>query len=160
VENKYLKYLLIIGTLTVWVIVILRVVNGMHSSQNSVKYTMPYQSPNVILEEDTFSLLVDYSDPFITEVDSSLSIEAKNIDLKKPINQGDSIHHKPNYDFIKYVGIISGISKKSRIAIVNFKGTDMMMKEKEKIEDFTLIKITKNSLTFHFKGAAISVTRQ
>jgi hypothetical protein len=159
-ENKYIKYLLIIGVVLIWGIIVVRIINGAEQQNKQIVVIPAVQTINYEKRKDSFSLLANYPDPFIPETDSlnEDSLYKTNF-TKNSATRIDSIFRKPDYSFIKYVGIIANKEKKLKIAIINFRGNDMLMKEKDKIEDFRLKKIDNEKLTFIHKGILISIEK-
>ncbi len=158
--NKFLKYFLLIGTTIVWGIIGVRILSGFGSVQKILHTKADTEKISFPIEEDTFTLQTDYSDPFIPEPDSLADPDSKYNEIKKISHPIDSTKLKPDYSFIKYVGLISGSSKKSRVAIINFRGNDVMMKEKDKIQGFTLKSIAKKELTFNSNRVSFQIKRE
>jgi hypothetical protein len=159
-SNKYLKYFLLIGTVIVWGIIGFRILSGFGSIQKPIPIKSDTEKIIFPMEEDTLTIQADYSDPFIPEPDSLTDPDSKSNEIKKMSHPIDSTKLKPDYSFIKYVGLISGSSKKSRVAIINFRGDDLMMKETDKIQGFTLKSIAKKELTFISNGISFQIKRE
>jgi len=157
-ENKYIKYFLIAGVAAVWGIIVVQVVKGFGGNDKPVLIKSNFENVNYAVSKDTFSLQANYPDPFIPSGDS-LNEPAPKINVPNLPPAIDSSKIVPDYSFIRYVGLISGASKKSSVAIINFRGNDVMLKEKGKLEDFTLKKIEKTQLIFVHKGKTIKVKR-
>jgi hypothetical protein len=156
-NNKYFKYFLLAGVLIVWGIIGVRIVNGFHGDPKPQLISLDTEKISYAMHEDTFSIQADYSDPFVAETNTETEVGKSRHDMIKP---SIALKATPDYSFIKYVGLISGMSRKGRIAIINFKGNDIMIKEKGKVEDFRLRRIQKKELTFDHLGLTIKIKRE
>jgi hypothetical protein len=159
-KGKYFKYILVLSTLVIWILIGIRIANSLHGNEKIAESNIKIQNLIPIPVVDSFSLQADYPDPFIPTIDSIAAGLLPLVKTNFPHPNTDSVKPKQDYGFIKYVGLISGKSKKSRVAIVNFNGEDLMMKEKDKIHDFTLKKIGKEELVFDTKGKLIKIFKE
>ncbi|HEY1872064.1 MAG TPA: hypothetical protein VGG71_13465 [Chitinophagaceae bacterium] len=149
-NNKKIKYFLIFAVSIVWGIIISRLFKSLSPAMPSKMKMIPNKISGLQIPADTFSLILDYPDPFVpdtTENIISTSSSASKI-LIPPT--------KPDISFIRYTGLISGPKKKSKIAILNIHGKEYLMKEGDKVEDIHLIKIEKNEIKFKWNGAIFS----
>src|ERR1035438_2882505 len=156
-ENRYLKYFLIIGVIAVWAAIIFRIFKGF--AKPNAPQTQDISSPkkDYKMVADTFSLSLNYPDPFIPEPDSLNTDSAS----KKPITISQNGNTGLNQQIltkemvsgiIQYIGIISNPKKKSKIAIINIQGKEFLMKEKDKNEGVLIKKIEKNKIRITYKG--------
>lgn len=157
-KDKYLKYFLVMGTLAIWIIVIVRIASGFPGQIKSPEIKIKSQSYISIQDTDDITLQADYPDPFLPAEDTIVNNFPNPVSKPNTFNPNhDSSMSKPSFEFIKYMGLITAKSGKLKIAIVNFKGDDVMMREKDKIQGFTLKYIDKQKLMFELKGKSIKI---
>jgi type II secretory pathway component PulC len=116
------------------------------------------------IRDDNFVLYADYPDPFLPETDTS---NADNLSVRKgPVNAGTAIPgvntvlnsnpeiitEKTVQGFLQYTGMISNPQKKLRIAIISIHGKEVLVKEKERIEDIRIKKIYEDRIYVLYKG--------
>jgi hypothetical protein len=151
-NQKILRYGLIAAVVLVWGMIIQQVFSAMgDDNRNAAAPLSDTLAGMGARPADTFSLLLNYDDPFIppdTTAEMEPVVQAPIIapPVMKPLEE------KPDISFIKYMGMISNADKKSRAAIINFRGRDMMVREDQDVEDITIKKIKPGELSFSLKN--------
>ncbi len=60
---------------------------------------------------------------------------------------------------IQYMGMIANPDKKLKIATITLQGKEMFVKEKDKVDGYTIMKILPESLEFVYKGEKVVVEK-
>jgi hypothetical protein len=158
-SSRFIKYLLICGVLLVWSLIIFRVVMGPGSVKTILITTQTIGYVNRTTTNDTFSILANYPDPFISIGDTlSEELSAKtNFQPTAIPRKLDSSIKQLDYGFIKYIGLISGGTKKVKIAMLDFKGEQVLLKKYDEYEGFELLSIYVNKIFLIKNGKKIQV---
>jgi hypothetical protein len=161
-ENKYVKYGLIIAVISVWALIVFRVIKGFGKSE--VPPTENKHSPvnGYKSLDDTFSLVLNYPDPFLPTLDSVIEdTVVKAINPVGPNTNTVNVDPPPTKEMVtgivQYTGIISNPQKKSKIAIINIQGKEFLMKENESNEEIRLMKIEKTLIRILYKGKVFEI---
>ena len=160
--NKYLKYFLIVGVIGVWGAVLYRLLHGLGDKDLPVATTHGFKEVYVESPADTFSLYADYPDPFIPEIDSvsSADLQKKSgpIDFKNNVTQPVD-NTALTIAAIKYNGVINNTEKKVTVGIITINGKESLVKEKDKVNDITIMKIQKDNMRISYKGKSFFIKR-
>jgi hypothetical protein len=165
VNNKYVKYFLIVAVVGVWAAIVYRVVHGLGGAP------VPHGAPGVAsvkeykLDEDTFQLYADYPDPFLGDADSD-SAKADTMMRKAgvPVVPGPpSPPVQPRgellADLLQYNGTISNPKRKARVAIITFQGKEYLVREKDKLGDVRVLKIERDRIVVLYKGEVFTIAK-
>ena len=163
-NQKALKYFLVGGVAVVWGLIIYRIVDGLGTDDNMpVLKASGVSTKSYIPTTDSFTLIADYSDPFIPgadTVDADVALKAKPVATTPP----PPVVDKPPADTykegtIQYLGIIANPVKKLKLATINLNGKEMLVKEKEKVEGYVIQKITAETIVIRYKNKNITIQR-
>lgn len=163
-KRNSLKYVLIGGVLLIWGTIIYKVVTSFNKPAEP-SASIPNQTIPRLKNADTFSLLLNYKDPFIlTEepfFDTIQSNELNKISAT-PLTTSNNpdvstLQQKP--DFVKYTGYIYNPGKKKQIAMVTIREDCFAMEENEEKNEILLKKISKNNITIRYKGAKFTIAK-
>lgn len=162
-DNKYVKYFLIVAALAIWVTIIYRVVTGLGGPSEPVTRERLIAKKEFQRKADSFNLYVDYPDPFLGSADSTIidTVAKKNpsVALDASTSPVKPIAMEMVAAVIQYNGMISNPKRMSKIAIVTIRGKEYLVREKQKIEDFYIGKIEKNSLSITYKGDPFTINK-
>jgi hypothetical protein len=163
VNNKYVKYFLIVAVVGVWAAIIYRVVHGLGGAP------VPHVVPGVAgvkeykQDEDTFHLYADYPDPFLGDADSS---RADTMARKSgvPVVAGPlSPPVQPPGELLagllQYNGTISNPQRRARVAIITFQGKEYLVREKDKVGDVRVLKIERDRIVVLYKGEVFTIAK-
>jgi len=163
-QKKGLKYLLISLVVIIWGLIVFRVAQGMGRDD---ALPLPVQQIVVLKPvdiQDTFSLMVDYPDPFKGQSDSIVEDPDEkggghNNRSGMPNTQpglSSAFQGPPVPAFnpadLKYIGFIGTVNTKRKIAIITYKGTEYSVKEKDKVDLLKVLKIDPAFMIVSFKG--------
>lgn len=162
-NQKALRYFLIAGLALVWGTIIYKVVDKLNQNDHTVHEIYKAVKFDYNMPKDSFVLIANYPDPFLPGEDT---ISPGN-DRSRPI-AGDQVVNKeiippkPTFDLnkIQYFGMIVNPEKKKRIAMISIAGKEYLAKEKEKIDQVLISKITKEKITILINGKVQQVDRQ
>jgi hypothetical protein len=161
VNNKNVKYILIVAVVAVWATIIYRIVGHLSSGASSPRPPVAVSQNQLVMVSDTFTLNADYPDPFLEEADTTAGDTILNGKPAQARSAGDQLlppMESPT-SIIQLTGIIGNPQKKSRVAIIDLRGKEYLVREKEKIEGFYVEKITKNSIHILYKGEPYTIVK-
>ena len=165
-KSKPLTYLLIVSVAAVWGIIFYRIFSAQGDEEISFTPLTKYNKVNESLDDyvmkDTFTLSLNYRDPFLTDVSDANIIIAKIASEAQNSTAVNELPHKAaiNWNIIKYTGIISNPLKKSPVAIVQVNGTEHIMKEGESMDGVKLIRILRDSVKVTYQNKTKFITIQ
>jgi hypothetical protein len=157
-NQKNVKYLLIAGLALVWGTVIFKIIKGLGSKETVTTSMYKAAFINYDQPRDSFTLMLDYSDPFLPgDEDASVADSAV---LTLPVK--DPLPAKPVYDLskIQYFGMITNPEQKKKVAILSISGKEYMVKEKDRIDEILIKKITKDKLIVFVDGESKQVNKK
>ncbi len=160
-NNKFVTYFLIAAFISVWLIIGFTVYKFIKKDEQSINHSnYSYKSNNQL---DSFSLMLDYADPFTGKL-YEINKEEDIIDNKpttssnKPIvadlknNSKQELKPKPIQSTIQYLGAIDITTGKRRIAIVKINNVEQLIQEGELIEGVKLLNITNDFIMISRNG--------
>ncbi len=163
-NQKPVKYLLIGGVVLVWGLIIYRVVDGLSPDDvPAIKAANPL-AVTYVPPADSFTLIADYSDPFIPgsdTVDAEVEMTAKPVVAPAPpppvINKPPADAYKEGT--IQYEGMISNPAKKLKLGTITLNGKEMLVKEKDKVEEYLIQKISLETIVVRYKNKNIIIQK-
>ena len=144
---KFTRFALITAVLAIWGSILYKVIAGLNHDDKEVVVPMIKASFSNV-NTDSFTLKASYADPFLTdnqlyEADISLLDSVSNQTTAPITTNISTITQSPiDVSFIKYTGLVSNPIKKSRVAFINVRGKDYMVKEKDYVDEIKITKIT------------------
>jgi hypothetical protein len=161
VNNKYVKYFLLVAVIGIWAAILFRVIRGLGSGPSREILPAPMASAPLQAAPDSFSLYADYPDPFLPESDSASADSLPKTGhggLPAALTSADSPPTQETVNgIIQFNGIIANPAKKSKVAIVTIRGKEWMVKENEKIGDIRIRKIGKDQVFILYKGDLFAI---
>lgn len=151
-KNKKLLYLLVPLTLLLWGSIILKIFNSLsgNGEAKSLNQNESLIKNEEIVFTDTFSLVLNYSDPFlgngISKVANSgntTAPPAKNIKEKQIIVA-------TTWPEINYKGLIRNQKSSKQLALVEINGQGNTMRAGESFNNVELTKVFKDSIEVKF----------
>jgi hypothetical protein len=153
-QKKWMTYLLALLVVFIWGVILQRVlvqVNpeerfpALQNVNSPVKEKLPSMQP------DTFSLLLDYPDPFlkggkIVPEQVSTSIDPRPLPHSGSagvplVHDGLPVTQSAPADQITYLGFVQNPTSKKRIAIINYNSRETMLSEGESFGKIQLVHI-------------------
>jgi hypothetical protein len=163
VSQKTLRYFLFVGLAAVWGTIIYKVIKGLNQNDD-IPAVQTSKGPKIDYYKpiDSFTLIANYPDPFLPQGDSTIAKNiSENIVDDTPARK-EALQMKPAIDVskIQYYGMITNPEKKKKVAIISIAGKEYLAKEKEKIEQLLINKITKEKITVFINGKLAEINRQ
>jgi hypothetical protein len=160
VQKKGVKYVLIALVVLIWGLVVYRIVQGLDQG-GAVPVTVAHEAPAApVTKVDTFSLVLNYPDPFLDQVDSVVEdpVEKRTNVPPTPFPAGG--YGPPpapafNPSDVKYIGFIGNAQRKT--AMINYRGTETMVKERDRVGDITILRIASGFLVLTVKGTPYTI---
>jgi hypothetical protein len=164
-NQKRVKYLLIGGVAVVWGLIIYRVVDGLSPDDNLPALNAPNAvATSYVPLSDSFTLIADYTDPFIPgsdTVDAEVELTAKPVAAPAPpppvINKPPADTYKEGT--IQYEGMISNPARKLKLGTITINGKEMLVKEKDKVEEYVIQKISAETIVIKYKNKSITIRK-
>lgn len=146
-----MTYLLIVSVLGLWGFIFYRVADNV--STVPAKISAPGKKvlvgeDKVFSVKDTFTLLLNYRDPFTGEIAMEPVNEARESARNLPLLKPDP----PKLPHVIYTGYIINPGSKRAVSIITINGKEQMMAEGETIGDVKLLINRKDSVQVHYKG--------
>lgn len=156
-KNKKNTYILLLIVLTIWGLVIYRFfsfgVNEIQVENTSRNFRI---KPLIIKEQDTFTINVNYRDPFLGKM--YLPVAKARISSKKATN------NKPKdvllWPTVIYKGIVSDNNNRKKIFMVIINGQRYLMIEKDTEQEVTLTGGSREFITVKYKGKTDKILLQ
>lgn len=148
-----MTYLLIVSVLALWGFIFYRVADNASAkpagSAAPEKMALP-EADKVFIARDTFTLLLNYRDPFTGEIMEERIGNAPDMDAGPALPPAKPEPLK--VDHIKYAGYIINPSSKRSISILTINGKEQMMTEGEVSGEVKLLRNRKDSVEVIYKG--------
>jgi hypothetical protein len=161
-SQKFLRYSLIIAVAIVWGVILYKVFAALNNEEEHQSLALPVNAINYAVQKDTFSLLANYSDPFLPFSVDTADLLLDTLSTTTVSSSSVSMAKEPEVDisFIQYLGMISNVEKKNKAAIVSIRGKEVIIKEKEVVEGISFKSITTGKISIVYKGKKFNITRQ
>jgi type II secretory pathway component PulC len=162
VNTKSTKYLLLTGVMLIWGLIIYRVIHGLDRDNDAVIMTSHNEGLKYVALADTFALVANYPDPFLSTQDETAEKENEVLTDQQitpvpvmPTQRKSSI----DLHTLHYQGMILNPDTKKKVGILTIDGKQVMVKEQDKIEGFLIRKITKDKITIAVDGKNTEIER-
>lgn len=157
-KSKAIIYLLGFSVLCIWGVILFRIFLSMGDNggeANLANKATPAKKAGVPkLYPDSFTLLMDYPDPF-TGV-TAISIDTSKVSLSKPSGQPIEAQINPVQE-MKYLGYVRGGQGRNGVAIISYNGKERMMEKGDTIVGATLTLIQRNMVGMRYKDRTIMI---
>lgn len=158
-KNKKMTVVLIVSVVAVWGIIIYRIfqVSGGESSLGipMVAKESSYESLGEYRMKDTFSLSLNYRDPFSGKQMKITSVSSPLPEAEKPtMSTANFSPPEPevNWSGIRYTGYIVNSEIKRGIALLNIHGKEFMLAEGQEAAGVKIIKNNRDSVMVSYSG--------
>lgn len=145
VKKNKKTYLLLAVVLGIWGIIgfkLLKVVNPSPIKAEELAFNETFV-PKQVKARDTFSLALNYRDPFLGTVYAPKRTKKPSKKIVKP---------KTPEKAISYTGFITDKASKEKIFFVTIEGQQHMMVLNQVVADVKLVQGTKNSIKVRYEG--------
>jgi hypothetical protein len=164
VQQKNLKYILLLGVAAVWGIIIYRIIDGVGNDSPSPKLSFQPASFKVkdSTDQQPYTLLLDYVDPFGAEEETASTNNLADLDNEK--GKGSGMNYtkpaKPDVSFIKYKGMITNSVTHKKAAIISINGKDELARPGKTINNIKINQIKKDEVLVTYSGESYWIKRQ
>jgi hypothetical protein len=163
-NNKYLKYFLIVAAIGIWGLIIYRIIQASKGGPDaSIGFDSTPGNLMTDVTADTFTLNADYPDPFIPEKEEEDSVsESKSPDenIGVPSPELAPLSEESIAGLIKFRGIVENPQKKIRVAIVSINGREYVVHERDKVEGIYITKIMREKLKINYKNNQYDIEKE
>lgn len=141
----------------IWGIIAWKVYSALEDSSPSVILTTKQV---IVTNQDSIRLLLNYRDPFLDEYAAQ---ERANPEVQEEESVPEALSYNPPFEEesqpnFQYKGIIR--IGKSTQAIIFRQNESVLLKAKDKIGEFTILKITEEHLTVRRKGKEYQLNKE
>jgi hypothetical protein len=161
-NQKYLRYGLITCVLAVWGIIGYKVIAALTKGEKTVSIaSKQITATSVTGLKDTFSLLANYSDPFLLvsmddDLPDTVALKTEITKTTTPVIQETPV----DISFIQYLGMISNVEKKTKAAVISIRGKETIVREKDVVEDIQVKSISTGKISIVYKKKNFNISRQ
>ncbi|MEC3882036.1 hypothetical protein [Parapedobacter sp. 10938] len=152
--KKKLTIPLLVAALVLWGVILYRVLAGGGETVGSAATLQPQpQKAAVVAKPKADSLLLNYPDPFLEEVE----VEPLGVE---PVEAYDTYEEEvPYIDWsqVQYLGSVTGGEV---VALVMINGQEYMLKAGDTVAGYTLVGQIGNSIAVRYEGQVGSITMQ
>ncbi|HEY0066751.1 MAG TPA: hypothetical protein VGB46_05300 [Flavisolibacter sp.] len=162
-NQKALRYVLIAAVVLVWGAIIYRIFAALGSDDGPEPGTAVASKPLKQAARDSFSLLANYSDPFLPAdavMEPDVAVDSPVVTSNPAVVSTSLPATEPPVDisFVRYQGMIANPEKKLRMAMISINGSEHLVKENEVIQDVLIRKITANKLTVTYRKKTFHIS--
>lgn len=165
-KNKKFTYILLPLVILIWGAIVYKIIAS-YLEKDSSGYISKSDDKTVlkINKTDTFSLLLNYSDPFLKEGSMVTAKPAYDYSKSVPIKQNASIvKEKKNtspitWPAIVYCGLIKNKQNNKSCSIIKINGKEQIMNVGDIYNDVTLIKVFKDSVIVQYKNSKKTIIK-
>lgn len=152
-NNK--TYLLLAVVIGIWGVIAFKLLSGSNSESDRMTEVASNEVfvPKQLKQRDTFSLAVNYRDPFLGTIHAPKKVKKRTI--KKTVKK--AVPQKA----ISYTGFITDKSSKQKIFFVTIEGQQHLMGINETVQEVKLVRGTKDKIKVRCNGTTrtISLTK-
>jgi len=143
--KKGLNILLIVVVVSVWVVVIYRVVNRYASASGQPINEIPLteKTPEIKKTKESFELIGDYRDPFLGESPAPTKTNQNN-NTKKEIKKTEPVK-TDSWPSVKYIGMVKNNDSGKMVALMSIAGKEVRLNPGEDFNGIKLDKMYKDS---------------
>ncbi|MGZ4055071.1 MAG: hypothetical protein ACXVPU_06520 [Bacteroidia bacterium] len=146
-KNKKLLYILIPGTILVWGMIFFRVLSTVKTNNDALPQKLSETSESAKMANDTFSLLLNYKDPFrLAEKKTAISENNSKQKNQNTIQKKVIAPVVSTWPKIIFGGVIKNQKSNKELALVQINGQSNIMKAGEISNDVELLKVFKDSI--------------
>jgi hypothetical protein len=167
VNNKYVKYFLIIAVVAVWATIAYRIVSGVGAATVPASVQRAPVPAGPVSVVDSFQLYADYPDPFLGDNDSTSadSVAAKTA-LSAPGAAGapgaatvpaSAVTAESMAGWLQFKGVVSNPRNRRRVAIISIRGKDFLVRVNDLVEGVRIQRIEKSGLLVAYQGTTVEL---
>lgn len=149
-NNKVTRIFLLAAALVVWGIIVYRLIVSFSDKSDGTIISNNHPTTSTKQMPDTFSLLLNYADPFL----ASTTLSHQKIQSTKPIVRSASIPKQEKattpIPLVKYYGLITNKKTQKLVAIINISGKQYLAKQGEVINNITILKMYNDSILINY----------
>jgi hypothetical protein len=160
-KNKKMTYLLLIVVLGIWGIIFYKIYMSIKSSDKLTvrDYSMLNKNDSNLYKIDTFSIVNNYRDPFITSKMATYENKSKvghHMVAQKPIVSQNAQIKWPT---IAYNGMIKSKKSSQQLVLVKINGTSDFMTKGSSFSGVQLLRVYKDSIEVGYSGEKKSIRK-
>jgi hypothetical protein len=146
----------------VWGFVIYQLFGSFFSTPNYAKEEVKQVVDVDVIEKEAFLIVADYRDPFLgkkTKSRRTHSATNNSISKSKGNNGGKAKKSEKVWPSIIYKGMIKNNNSNKRVGILNVGGKEYLIKEKDIVNEITILSINKREVSVSFQKETKTITK-
>ena len=156
--KKKLTFPLLVLVLLLWGAIFFRVFSGLGADTDHVPVPKAMVSTMPTMERtDDDTLLLNYRDPFLSEVQDEPAIEVNT--LAADDEYVEEIQYV-DWSQVQYLGSVNNSGSGKAIALVRINGREYMLTSGETVDGFTLVSQRGNAATMSHQGQVTTLVLQ
>ena len=159
---KAMRYVLLAAVVVVWSLILYKVLRAVDNDAPLPATNNKSIKTITSSQEDTFSLLANYNDPFLAPD----MMYADDMVFPQSKGEVDTAPRKTppppeviDISFIRYIGMIQNTTRKVKAAVLIIRGKEILMTEGQTAENITVLNISKSGITIRYKNKKMIISR-
>lgn len=111
------------------------------------------------IKQDEFVIVADYRDPFLGKKLSTKKINNISSNIKRNTVKKSLVRVEQPWPSISYNGMIKNNNSDRRVGILKVNGKEYLIKEKDVVNDITILSINKNAVSIRFQKEIKTITK-
>jgi hypothetical protein len=152
-KNKKVIYILLPLVILIWGTILYRILKNI-APEESVSSGKSYIPSLETARADTFSLIADYPDPFLSRT-SAPAPEPQSIaplQPREPVIKPEPVKPVITWPSVKYSGIIRNIKNDRQLGVLQINGKDHLVSQNQSIGGIEVLQVYKDSVLLLYSG--------
>lgn len=168
-KNKKLAYFLLPVVTLVWGIVVFKIIKAVETPAytNLHAEQMKEKSISTVSPLDTFQLILQYRDPFLSgrrsskaSINAVRSISTVQRPAFLPVSSPQPVADPIQWPQISYQGYIENRKTNTKVAMLNIGGHDQLLDEGKSAFGVKVVKVFPDSIKLHFEKEVMFFKRE
>ena len=159
-KNKKAIYVLLPLVLLIWSLIIYRIVAGTSSGDSFSGTSNAFSFALEQEKADTFSLVADYTDPFLDhlwEYQEAGAQEAEDPVLEQTVVQSQPVYI--NWPRVAFSGLVKNQKSNKQVVLVSISDRSHLMKVGDKIDGVSLQKVFADSIVVSYEKEVKTISK-
>jgi hypothetical protein len=158
-KKKKIMYIMLPIVVVVWGFVFYQLFSSFFTSPNYAKEKKEQLINIDEIKKDSFVIVADYRDPFLGKgVRSKGTNNASSNKKRRTVKISQAKAEQP-WPSVAYNGMIKNNNSDRRVGIVKVNGKEYLVKEKDVVNEVTILSINKNTVNVRFQKENKTITK-
>jgi hypothetical protein len=158
-KKKKTLYIMLPIVALVWGFVLYQLFSSFFSTPN---YAIKKAEQIINIDEikqDTFLIVANYRDPFLGKKVRLKKVNNTSSNVKKNTVKISQVKAEQSWPSITYNGMIKNNNSDRRVGILKVNGKEYLVKEKDMVNEITILSINKNTVSVRFQKENKTITK-